>query len=150
MHMAQAAHPVKTDTHTEHDRLGALLISRGHCDSKTLDRARNVAAESGQRLVAANRYPAEPLLLERLNPKFLHQARALPLAIHDDRLHLALADPLDRFTPAAVAAATGLAIAPDGSATERRARAQRFARATIWVGLTKRSAISSQTRVVIM
>src|SRR5208283_5378863 len=101
MPMAQATHPVKTGAGTEHERLGALLVSQGHCDTKTLERARSVAAESGQRLdsvliqlglvserglaealaalltlplVAAEHYPAEPLLTERLTAKFLRQA----------------------------------------------------------------------------
>ncbi len=138
--VVQAAYPVKTETQTEYKQLGALLVSRGHCDAKTLERASSVAAESGQRLDAvliqlglvseralaeafsallgiplasADRYPDEPLIVERLSAKFLRQARALPIAVHDGTLHLAMADPLDHFTPAAVAAATGLRIAPE-------------------------------------
>ncbi len=140
MHAAQAAYPVKPGAATQLERLGELLISLGHCDAKTLERARNVAAETGQLfdsvliqlglvsergladaltallslpLVSADRYPADPVLAERLTSKFLHQARALPLAVQHGTLHLAMANPLDRFTPAAVAAATGLAIAPE-------------------------------------
>jgi len=57
--MAQATHPVKTGfatagagsattgAVTDHAQLGALLVSQGHCDAKTLERARGVAAESG-------------------------------------------------------------------------------------------------------
>ncbi len=153
MRMAQVTLPVKTDATsmgamttgagttgagTEHERLGALLVAQGHCDAKTLERARSVAAESGQRidsvliqlglvserglaeglaallavpLVAADGYPIEPLLTERLGAKFLRQARAVPLAVRGGRLRLAMANPLDRFTPAAVASATGLAVA---------------------------------------
>jgi general secretion pathway protein E len=148
MRMAQETHPVKADatmtgagttgTGTEHERLGALLVAQGHCDTKTLERARSVAAESGQRidsvliqlglvserdlaealaallavpLVAADGYPIEPLLTERLGAKFLRQARAVPLAVRGSTLRLAMANPLDRFTPTAVAAATGLAVA---------------------------------------
>ena len=32
------------------EALAAILIEQGHCDSRTIDRARRVAAESGQRL----------------------------------------------------------------------------------------------------
>jgi general secretion pathway protein E len=155
MRMAQVSHPVKVDATTtsagmtgagttaagaEHERLGALLVAQGHCDAKTLERARSVAAESGQRvdsvliqlglvserglaealaallavpLVATNGYPVEPLLTERLTAKFLRQARAVPLEVQGGTLRLAMADPLDRFTPAAVASATGLAVAPE-------------------------------------
>ena len=153
--MAQVTHPVKADVTmtgaamtgagtmaagTEHERLGALLVAQGHCDAKTLERARSVAAESGQRvdsvliqlglvserglaeaqatllavpLVTASSYPIEPLLMERLTAKFLRQARAVPLEVRSGTLRLAMANPLDRFTPTAVASATGLAVAPE-------------------------------------
>jgi len=123
------------------DRLEALsnvLIERGLVDDKTLDRARRVAAETGQRLdavltqlglvserglaeslsaylglplVAADRYPEAPLLGDRLKPRFLRKVHALPIAVDDSRLVLAMADPLDPFTRAAVAAATGRTVA---------------------------------------
>jgi general secretion pathway protein E len=143
--MTQATQPVKagitlTEDGTEHAQLGALLIAQGHCDVKTLERARSVAAESKQRLdsvliqlglvserglaealgallrvplVTTERYPAEPVLVKRLNAKFLRQAHVLPLEIDDGTLRLAMADPRDRFTQAAVATATGLAVAPE-------------------------------------
>jgi general secretion pathway protein E len=115
--------------------LAGLLVEKGHCDGRTIDRARRVAVESGQRLdsvliqlgllterglaetfaalldlpiTGANRYPAHaPLIPDSLPPRFLRQARALPVAVDDEALVLATADPLDDFTPAAVAAATG-------------------------------------------
>ncbi|MDO9712287.1 GspE/PulE family protein [Paracraurococcus lichenis] len=119
------------------DDLAALLVEQGQCDARAVDRGRRVAAETGQRLDAvlmhlglvterglaqahaallglriaeAARWPAEPLLPERLQPRFLRQARALPVAREGDTLVLAVADPLDAFTPAAIAAATGLAV----------------------------------------
>ena len=120
-------------------RLAALLVERGHCDARTVERGRRVAAESGQRLDAVliqlglvsergladsyagllgvplatpERYPAaEPLFADRLSARFLRHGRALPVAIEGDTLTVAVADPLDAFTPAAVAAATGLRVA---------------------------------------
>ncbi len=117
------------------DRLASLLIAQGFCDEQTAERARRVAADTGQRLDAVlvqlgmvtertvaeafavllglplagpDRYPTDaPLLPERLGRRFLRQARALPVAVEGGRLVLATADPLDPFTPAAVAAATG-------------------------------------------
>ena len=119
-------------------RLAALLVERGHCDARTVERGRRVAAESGQRLDAVliqlglvsergladayaallgvslatpERYPtAEPLFADRLSARFLRHGRALPVAVEDDTLTVAVADPLDAFTPAAVAAATGLRV----------------------------------------
>jgi len=115
--------------------LADRLVETGHCDGRTIERARRVSVESGQRLdnvlmqlglltergladayaallhlpvAGASRYPTDaPLLADRLRPRFLRQARALPVAVDGDALVLATADPLDDFTPAAVAAATG-------------------------------------------
>ena len=117
------------------ERLAQILAEGGHCDPRTLDRGRRMAAESGQRLdavlvqlglvserdmasayatllgltiVAPSDYPEEPVLAERLAPRFLRSARALPLR-HDQevgRTTLAMVDPLDAFTRGAVAAAT--------------------------------------------
>jgi general secretion pathway protein E len=116
------------------DALGEILVRQGHCDNRTLDRARRVAAESDQRLDAVliqlglvsergladayanllalpitppDRYPsAEPVLPDRLSAAFLRHARAVPLAADDSTLTLAAGDPLDPFTLAAVAVAT--------------------------------------------
>jgi general secretion pathway protein E len=135
---AQPPPPTPPEQEAAMPLLGDLLLQGGHCDPRTLERGRRVAAESGQRLDAVliqlglvterglaeayaflldrpiatpERYPAAtPLLPEVLAPRFLRQARALPVAIHDDTLVLATADPLDDFTPDAVAAATGLRV----------------------------------------
>ncbi len=112
----------------------ALLEASGQCDPRTVERGRRVAAENGQRLdrvllqlglvnerdlaqayatllglplAQAGSYPEEPLFPDRLAPRFLRHARALPIAQEGETLVLAMADPLDRFTPAAAAAATG-------------------------------------------
>jgi general secretion pathway protein E len=116
------------------DDLAALLVEQGHCDARGVERGRRVAQETGQRFDAvlmqlglvterglaqafssllglpvagADRYPREPILPDRLAPRFLRQARALPLAQDGGTLVLAVVDPLDAFTPTAVAAATG-------------------------------------------
>jgi general secretion pathway protein E len=124
-----------TATDQQLDALAGILLRQGHCDQRTLDRARRAAAESDQRLdailiqlglvsergladayatllsvpvTAVDRYPAlEPVLPECLAPAFLRHARAVPLSADHDTLVLAAADPLDPFTPPAVAAATG-------------------------------------------
>jgi general secretion pathway protein E len=119
------------------DRLSDIMIARGLCDARGLDRARRIAEESGQRIDAVliqlgllterglatayaelldlpiatpARFPTEPILPERLTGRFLRHARALPVAVEGGRLVIAVADPLDRFTPAAIASATGKAI----------------------------------------
>ena len=115
-----------------------LLLERGLVDGKTLERARRVAAESGQRLdsvliqlgligerglaeayaglldlriAGPDRYPEEPVLPDRLKPKFLRKARAVPLSYDGATVTVAVADPLDAFTRQSIAAATGGRIA---------------------------------------
>jgi general secretion pathway protein E len=118
--------------------VGALtdvLIATGQCDSRAIERAARVAAQTGQRLdtvliqlgllterglaegyasllqlpiATPPRYPAsEPLLADVLPTRFLREARALPVAVDNGSLVLAVVDPLDQFTPAAIAAASG-------------------------------------------
>jgi len=119
------------------EQLAEILLRQGQCDALTLDRGRRVAAESGQRLdqvllqlglvterglaeayatllgapiAGPARYPEAPLFPERLTPRFLRTARAVPVAVEDEMLILATADALDEFTPAAISAATGLPV----------------------------------------
>jgi general secretion pathway protein E len=120
------------------NRVIDLLIAGGNCDQKAIERACRVAAETEQRLdsvlirlgivaeralaeayaaslgvalVTADEYPAgEPLFPERLSAKFLRNVRALPLRIEKGTLVIAVADPLDRFISASIAAATGLPV----------------------------------------
>jgi general secretion pathway protein E len=114
--------------------LGVALVASGVVDQRTIDRARRVAADTGGRLnsvltqlgmvsertlaealaeqlalsiASAADYPEAPLFADRLKPKFLRQARAMPIGALDHRVILAMADPLDKFTREAVAAALG-------------------------------------------
>ncbi len=114
--------------------LALVLVEQGQCDGRTIERARMVAAETGQRLDAVliqlglvterglsrafaallklelagpDRYPDMAVLPDLLKPRFLRQARALPVAIEGERLVVAVADPLDEFTQAAIAAVAG-------------------------------------------
>ncbi|HZB90631.1 MAG TPA: ATPase, T2SS/T4P/T4SS family [Stellaceae bacterium] len=118
--------------------LGDLLIEAGRLDAKALERARRLAAEGGARLdqvltqlglvsernlaemtarllgigiAAPADYPEAAILPERLRAKFLRKARAIPIGLADDTLSLAMANPLDRFTANAVAAASGRRVA---------------------------------------
>ena len=125
-----------TDRHVA--RLAEVLLDGGYCDGKTIDRGRRVAIETGQALddvllqlgliserdlaeayasllgvpvAAADRYSLDtPLYPERLSAKFLRHARAMPVAVEQHKLVVASAHPLDPFTPAAIAAATGLPV----------------------------------------
>lgn len=120
------------------DKLAALLLERGRCDRRALDRAARAAEQSGGRLdrillqlglvsesvmttsyaelldiplVEPARYPQQPVLPDRLLPRFLREAHVVPLSIEGNTLSLAMCDPLDSFTPAALGTVTGLDIA---------------------------------------
>lgn len=120
------------------DDLAALLMARGHCDARTIERGQRMAGETGRRfdqvllqlgliserdlavafgallalpLCDAAAYPTVPVLPERLGLRFLRDIRAMPLRIEDGCLRMAAADPLEPFLPAALTAATGLPVA---------------------------------------
>ena len=125
---------MSTATDRRLDLLADLLLERGQCDRRAIERARQIEVQTGQRLdnvliqlglvterglaetfaalldlriASPDRYPPdEPLLADCLRPRFLRQAGALPVAATDDSVVLATIDPFDRFTPAAVAVAT--------------------------------------------
>jgi general secretion pathway protein E len=117
--------------------LSRILTAHGHCDARTLERGSRVAAETGQRLDAVlvqlglvteraladayaalldlavarpDTYPQAPLFPERLTARFLRHARAMPVGVTEAGLIVAVADPLDRSTPAMIAAAVDLPV----------------------------------------
>jgi general secretion pathway protein E len=117
------------------DAVLGLLIANGTCDAIAVERARAIARETRLDCVQAlvqlglvperalaeawsallnlpisvpERYPDVPVLPERLRPRFLRAARAVPLGIEGGALTLAIVNPLDAFTPSAVELATGL------------------------------------------
>ena len=111
-------------------RLGEMLIARRLIQPEDLDRALELQKERGDKLgkilvdmgfialrdvlAALSEQLALPLVtldtpppvaaeLEGLSPRFMRQCRFVPLAIQDSTLTLAMADPLDFDTIAAVA-----------------------------------------------
>ncbi len=118
-------------------RLGEILVGRGQLSQEDLDRALELQRERGDKLgrilvdlgfvahrdvvlalaeqleLPVARLDGPPLVspeTEKLPPRFLRQARALPLRMDEGALVLALADPLDFETLAAVRSATGLRV----------------------------------------
>ena len=118
-------------------RLGEILMGRGQLSQDELDRALELQRERGDKLgriltdlgfvsqrdvlsalseqlgVAIASLEAPPQMTPetgRLAPRFLRQARALPLRVEGSTLVLAMADPLDFETQMAVRASTGLQI----------------------------------------
>ncbi len=132
------ASPTAQDAAEALASLGPALIDSGAVDPRTLERARRVASETGGRLdrvltqlgliserglaealaqlvaapiVRPADYPDAALFVDRLKPKFLRKAHALPIAESEGSAVLAMADPLDVFTRNAVAAALGRPVA---------------------------------------
>ena len=132
------ASPTAQDAAEALARLGPALIDSGAVDSRTLERARRVASETGGRLdrvltqlgliserglaealaqlvaapiVKPADYPDTALFVDRLKPKFLRKVHALPLVESEGRAVLAMTDPLDVFTRNAVASALGRPVA---------------------------------------
>jgi general secretion pathway protein E len=126
-------------------RLGEILIERRLITGEDLDRALEMQRERGDKLgkilvdlgfvatrdvlaalseqlqipvVMVEGPPAVSPETETLSPRFLRQFRCLPVALHDHTVTLAMADPLDFETRAAVASCTGLTVNP-GLAAEQ-------------------------------
>ena len=126
-------------------RLGEILIERRLITGEDLDRALELQQERGDKLgkilvdlgfvalrdvlsalsfqlqiplLTVDGPPAVSPETETLSPRFLRQARCLPVMLHDHTVTLAMADPLDFETRATVAACTGLTVNP-GLAAEQ-------------------------------
>ncbi|KAB0264669.1 GspE/PulE family protein [Microvirga brassicacearum] len=117
------------------ERVLKALTERAALTPQALERGRRAATESGERhdrvlnklglvpdaaltdawstvtglrIAAVDEYPTEALLTETLPVAFLAHAQAIPIRVNDATLHLAVVDPLDRFSPAAIKEKTGL------------------------------------------
>jgi general secretion pathway protein E len=73
-----------------------ILVRLGLCEEKAL--AREVAALTGLRLIAAADFPDAAILRERLSAPFLRDSRVIPIVESDDAVLLAAADPTDETT----------------------------------------------------
>ncbi|MFB3776182.1 MAG: type II secretion system ATPase GspE [Bryobacteraceae bacterium] len=120
-------------------RLGEMLIERRLIAPEDLERGLEIQRERGEKigkilvdlgfiamrdvLAALSEQLSLPLVsiegpppsspeTESLAPRFMRQCRFLPLAIEDSTLTIAMADPLDFETIAAVQGATGMKVQP--------------------------------------
>ena len=121
-----------------YQRLGEILIERGKIEHEELERALELQQERGDKLgkilvdmgliaqrdvlaalsdqlglplVTIEGPPPEAPEIEGLSHRFLGQCRAYPLALQDSVLTVAMADPLDFETVAAIRAFSGLEVA---------------------------------------
>ena len=90
-------------------RLDKVLLQLGLVSERGLAEA--YATMLDLPVANADRYPADlPLFADSLQARFLRNARALPIALDGETLVVAIADPLDRFIPAAIAAAVDMSV----------------------------------------
>jgi len=121
------------------EALGQLLVERGKLPPDALERALRLQAETCERLnvilgklglvsdrdmtdalaawldlpvIGRDALPDMPVLEESLGPRFLREARLLPLEADDTVVTVAMADPLDGFVLDAVRLATGRSVRP--------------------------------------
>jgi general secretion pathway protein E len=87
------------------ERLYTLVIKLGLVAER--DVAEALSAVLQLPLVTAADFPKEAVVNGGLSPRFLKEARVLPLAETDDGIILAMADPVDEFSARAVELATG-------------------------------------------
>jgi general secretion pathway protein E len=129
--------PETEGTGPRFQRLGEILIERGKIEPDDLDRALELQQERGDKLgkilvdmgliaqrdmlaalsdqlgvplVSIEGPPAAAPEIENMSHRFLRQCRAFPIALTDNVLTMAMADPLDYETIAAVRTFSGLEI----------------------------------------
>ena len=90
------------------DKIGKILVDLGFVAMRDVLAALSEQLEVP--LAAIDGPPPATPETERLSPRFMRQSRFLPLALHDSTLTIAMADPLDFETQAAVRASTGLQV----------------------------------------
>ena len=118
-------------------RIGEILLERGKIEAEDIERALELQRERGDKLgkilvdmgtvahrdvlaalsdqldiplVAVDGAPPSAPEIEKLSHRFLRQCRAIPVALMDNVLTIAMADPLDFETVAAVRAFSGLQV----------------------------------------
>ncbi|HET7098356.1 MAG TPA: ATPase, T2SS/T4P/T4SS family, partial [Casimicrobiaceae bacterium] len=92
------------------ERLGTLLVTLGLCAQRDVCEA--LATQLQLPLLDAAGYPEFPILEERISPRFLREARALPVREDEQELALAMADPTDEYTIGAFRMVTGRDVRP--------------------------------------
>jgi general secretion pathway protein E len=115
-------------------RLTRHLLAQGHLTPDSLARGQEIATESGEKLeivlpklglvseralaeafasvlklplAAPSNFPDVAILERQLKPKFLHEARLLPIEETAEGVSIAMANPLDSYTTEAVRFAVG-------------------------------------------
>lgn len=82
------------------DRIGRILVDLGFVAPR--DVLTTLAEQLNIELLGPDRFPEIPIAIERLTARFMRQFRFLPVAKEDNRLWVAMADPLDFETIAVI------------------------------------------------
>ncbi|MEO8596295.1 MAG: type II secretion system ATPase GspE [Candidatus Solibacter sp.] len=120
-------------------RIGEILLARGKIEAEDIERALELQRERGDKLgkilvdmgtvayrdvlaalsdqldiplVTVEGAPPSAPEIEKLSQRFLRQCRAIPVGLADNVLTVAMADPLDFETVAALRAFSGLQVKP--------------------------------------
>lgn len=96
--------------HEETGEALATVLTKLGLASET-DVASFLSSRLGLQRIAADDFPAAPLLEDKLSVRFLRQARVMPIELDEDSVVLAMADPLDSFAADAVRLAAGMPVA---------------------------------------
>lgn len=91
------------------DRFEAVLINLGLVSEA--DVVAIMAHELGLKIAASDDFPDEPVLDEGISRKFLREARVFALEQSEDCIRLAMADPLDSYVRQAIALSSGRQVA---------------------------------------
>ena len=92
------------------DKIGKILVDLGFVAMRDVLAA--LSDQLGLPLVTIDGPPASSPETEALSPRFLRQFRCLPIALDGNTVRLAMADPMDFETIAAVRNCTGLRVEP--------------------------------------
>ena len=82
------------------EKIGKILVDAGFCAARDVIGA--LSEQLGVPLISIDGAPAVSPELEKLSPRFLRQFRCLPVALRGSTVTLAMSDPLDFETVAAV------------------------------------------------
>jgi len=96
----EAAGRARLAAQESNERFDVVVTRLGLISESAL--AAVVAEAAGLRVVAAEDFPSTPLLPDGLSPLFLRDNRALPIALDDAAVTVALADPFDDFVQQAL------------------------------------------------
>jgi general secretion pathway protein E len=97
-------------TQGSREKIGRILVDLGFVAARDILAA--LSEQLGVPLVSIDGPPAMSPETETLSGRFLRQFKVLPIALHDHTVRLAMADPLDFETIAAVHSCTGLKVEP--------------------------------------